>query len=78
MSKISRWCLVISFAYLLETIKSTYFKKDEKKILISALELKKHRKDEKVTKAEYHKEMINIFSKSLDYTFCEVIGQGLD
>ena len=22
--------------------------------------------------------MINIFSKSLDYTFCEVIGQGLD
>ena len=48
-----------------------------KKSLISVIELKKLRKDEEIRKEEYHKEIMDTFSKSLDYHFCEVIGSGL-
>ena len=48
-----------------------------KKSLISAIELKKLRKDEEIIKYEYHKEMVAIFAQSLDYKFCQVIGRRL-
>ena len=48
-----------------------------KKSLIFVIELKKLRKDEEISKEEYHKGIMDTFSKSLDYHFCEVIGSGL-
>ena len=48
-----------------------------KKSLISALELKKLRKDEEIMKNEYHKKIVDTFSKNLDFQFHQVIGQGL-
>ena len=48
-----------------------------KKSLIFVIELKKLGKDEEITKEEYHKEIVDAFSTSLDYKFCEVIGRGL-
>ena len=47
-----------------------------KKSLISVIK-QKLRKDEEITKDECHKEIVYIFSKSLDYNFCEVIVRGL-
>ena len=48
-----------------------------KKSLISVIELKKLRKDEEITKDEYHQEIVDVFSKSLDFKFREVIGRGM-
>ena len=45
--------------------------------MISALELKKLRKDEEIMKNEYHKKIVDTFSKNLDFQFHQVIGQGL-
>ena len=41
------------------------------------LELKKLHKAEEITKDEYQKEIIDIFSISLDFKFHEIIGRGL-
>ena len=48
-----------------------------KKSLIFVIELKKLRKDEEISKEEYHKGIMDTFSKSLDYKFCGVIGRGI-
>lgn len=47
-----------------------------KKSLISVLELKKLRKNEAISKDDFHKEIVAIFTKSLNFQFNEVIGQG--
>ena len=44
--------------------------------LLSVLELKKLRRGKKLSKDDYHRISVDIFSESLDFDFSEVIGRG--